>query len=52
MRAVDKILKKNNPAVFSPEVETRIRDWFPNIVPGDAVWTSSTKDAIEAEMDR
>lgn len=52
MRVAAKILNKNNPAVFSPEVENRIRKCYKNIVPGDAVWTSNAKDAIEAERDR
>ncbi len=38
MKEAEKILKKDNPAVFSPEVDARIRENFKNLVPGDAGW--------------
>lgn len=40
-RALDeaaRILKGDNPAVFSPEVDARIRRRFTDLVPGDAKW--------------
>jgi trimethylamine--corrinoid protein Co-methyltransferase len=49
MSAADKILQKNNPAVFAPEVETRIRDCFKDIVPGDAIWAWRAKMAPDAK---
>jgi trimethylamine--corrinoid protein Co-methyltransferase len=38
MSIAEKILKEDNPAVFSPETDAKIRDTFKNLVPGDAVW--------------
>jgi trimethylamine--corrinoid protein Co-methyltransferase len=38
MNTVEKILKEDNPAVFSPETDAKIRETFKNLVPGDAVW--------------
>ena len=37
MRKVKEILTHDNPAVFSPEVDARIRAAFPGIVAGDAL---------------
>jgi trimethylamine---corrinoid protein Co-methyltransferase len=37
MKRVKEILTKDNPAVFSPEVDQRIREAFTGIVAGDAV---------------
>jgi hypothetical protein len=36
MRRVREILGKNNPVIFSAEVEQRIRNRFENLVQGDA----------------
>jgi hypothetical protein len=35
--AVKEILTHDNPAVFSPDVDARIRAAFPGIVAGDAI---------------
>ena len=36
----EKILTRDNPAVFSPEVDAKIRDRFKDLVSGDAGWKS------------
>jgi len=38
MNEAEKILKKENPAVFSSQVDSRIRENFKNLVAGDAGW--------------
>jgi hypothetical protein len=36
MRRVSEILTRDNPAVFAPEVDARVRAEFENLVAGDA----------------
>jgi trimethylamine--corrinoid protein Co-methyltransferase len=38
MNEAEKVLKKDNPAVFSARVDSRIRENFKNLVTGDAGW--------------
>jgi trimethylamine--corrinoid protein Co-methyltransferase len=58
MKRVKEILTRDNPAVFSPEVDLRIREAFPGILAGDAVppegWkhVSAEEEAGEAGMRR
>ncbi len=51
MKRVKEILTRDNPAVFSPEVEARVRAAFPGMVAGDAVPPEGWKrvSAHEAE---
>jgi trimethylamine--corrinoid protein Co-methyltransferase len=51
MKRVKEILTRDNPAVFSPEVDARVRAAFPGIVAGDAVPPDGWKrvSAQEAE---
>ena len=37
MQKVKDILTRDNPAVFSPEVDARVRAAFPDLVPGDSL---------------
>jgi trimethylamine--corrinoid protein Co-methyltransferase len=38
LKQADKILSKDNPAVFSKELDSQIRERFANLVAGDAQW--------------
>ncbi len=38
MKNADKILSKDNPAVFSKELDIKIRERFANLVPGNVKW--------------
>lgn len=44
MRRVDEILRRDNPAVFSPDIDARIRAEFDGLVPGNAVVRELTTD--------
>jgi trimethylamine--corrinoid protein Co-methyltransferase len=38
LKEASRILTRDNPVVFSPEVDARIRQRFSDLVPGDAKW--------------
>jgi trimethylamine--corrinoid protein Co-methyltransferase len=44
LAAASKILTRDNPAVFSSEVDARIRHRFANLVSGDARWEREIED--------
>ena len=44
MHRVHEILSRDNPSVFSPDVDARIRSEFKNLVAGDAVILNSIRD--------
>ena len=38
LKEASRILTRDNPAVFSADVDAKIRQRFSDLVPGDAVW--------------
>ena len=44
LKEASRILTRDNPAVFSAEVDARIRQHFIDLVPGDAIWADDMCD--------
>ena len=40
LKEASRILARDNPAVFSSEVDQKIRERFTGLIPGDAQWTA------------
>jgi trimethylamine--corrinoid protein Co-methyltransferase len=51
LRKVQEILTRDNPAVFSPEVDERLRAAFPGMVAGDATPPEGWKHVARAEAE-
>jgi len=49
MKRVKEILTRDNPAVFSPEMDEKIRAAFPGIVAGDALPPEGWKRVVAVE---
>ena len=51
MLKVKEILTRDNPAVFSPEVDARLRSTFPGLVAGDATTPEGWKHVARQESE-